>query len=192
MYDDCMKSGKVQKKSSPSKNGRTTLSKEQFTAGAQKLIQLIGESSRLTYYVQVCSGCATLAVLPFRALVISHQIFANEDQVWNKEDASHFLESCYHMSFGTSCRAGFCPQTVQMFVDAMFHGKCELNVSYAIHWLEENCPRVVTWMHNNLVHQLTVGFRLLERKRLSKSNSSGADNRESDSTIPTSNINVSD
>jgi hypothetical protein len=49
-----------------------------------------------------------------------------------------------------------------------FHGKNVLGSKYVIHWIEVNCPRVVIWMHRNLVHQLTVGFRRLQKKREEK------------------------
>ena len=49
-----------------------------------------------------------------------------------------------------------------------FHGKNVLGSKYVIHWIEVNCPRVVVWMHRNLVHQLTVGFRRLQKKREEK------------------------
>lgn len=34
--------------------------------------------------------------------------------------------------------------------------------------MEQNCSRVVTWMHRHLVHRLTVGFRVLQRNREAK------------------------
>jgi len=49
-----------------------------------------------------------------------------------------------------------------------FHGKSVLGLKYAVHWIAENCPRVVTWVHRNLIHQLTVGFRQLQKDREAK------------------------
>ena len=50
LFQDFFKSGKCSKKSSSSKN---ILTKDQFVAGSQKVVQLIGDEQLLTYYVQV-------------------------------------------------------------------------------------------------------------------------------------------
>ena len=47
LYKDCLKVGKSSKKSA------TIVSKDQFVAGSQKLVQLIGDNNLLTYYVGV-------------------------------------------------------------------------------------------------------------------------------------------
>ena len=49
-----------------------------------------------------------------------------------------------------------------------------------IHWIEQNCSRVITWMHRYLVHRLTVGFRLLQQNREAKVET------EIDGDVPTS------
>ena len=51
LFRDFSKHGKSSKKSSPSKQ---TLSKEQFVAGSQKIVQIIGDDQMLNYYVKVC------------------------------------------------------------------------------------------------------------------------------------------
>lgn len=43
-------------KNSKKTSSKPTLSKEQFVNGSQKIVQLIGDESTLTFYVQVILG----------------------------------------------------------------------------------------------------------------------------------------
>ena len=52
LFRDFMKKGKSCKKKTSS-SSHNNLSKEQFIAGSQKVVQLIGDDQLLTYYVQV-------------------------------------------------------------------------------------------------------------------------------------------
>jgi len=52
LLKDASKCGKASKKASSSVNN-STISKDQFVAWSQKLLQLIGDENQLAYYVQV-------------------------------------------------------------------------------------------------------------------------------------------
>ncbi|XP_057370812.1 uncharacterized protein LOC130691834 [Daphnia carinata] len=143
LFRDFFKLGKNSKKS-PNKQ---VLSKEQFVMGSQKIVQLIGEEPLLTFYIQ---------------------IFASEDDALSHDDVSQFLQSCYQLSLGTTTSMEHSEEIIQMVITAMFHGKSSLSSKYVVHWVQENCPRVVTWMHRHLVHRLTVGFRILQQNREAK------------------------
>lgn len=155
LFRDFMKRGKCFKKTSSSRNN---LTKEQFIIGSQKVVQLIGDEQLLTYYVQ---------------------IFSREDETLNQEDVNYFLQSCYRLSLGTTTSPDFSDEIFKMVLSSMFHGKTELSIKYVIHWIQENCSRVVTWMHRYLVNRLTVGFRLLQHNRVAKNET------ETDGDFPT-------
>ncbi|XP_046445865.1 uncharacterized protein LOC124195479 isoform X1 [Daphnia pulex] len=143
LFREFSKLGKSAKKSTT----KQTLSKEQFVTGSQKIVQLIGEEPMLTFYVQ---------------------IFASDDDLLNHDDVNKFFQSCYHLSLGSTTCTDHSDEVIQMVITAMFHGKSTLSSKYVVHWVQENCPRVVTWMHRHLVHRLTVGFRVLQQNREAK------------------------
>ncbi|XP_017774519.1 PREDICTED: uncharacterized protein LOC108561192 isoform X2 [Nicrophorus vespilloides] len=53
-------------------------------------------------------------------------------------------------------------KTLKSVVDSCFHTKMQLSVQFVSHWLEANCPRLITPLHRYAVHSLATSYRSLE------------------------------
>lgn len=53
-------------------------------------------------------------------------------------------------------------KTLKAVVDSCFHGKQQLSVTYAAHWMEHNVPRLLFPLHRYIVHVLATSWRTLD------------------------------
>uniref|UniRef100_A0A6M2DRT9 TLDc domain-containing protein n=1 Tax=Xenopsylla cheopis TaxID=163159 RepID=A0A6M2DRT9_XENCH len=50
-------------------------------------------------------------------------------------------------------------RTLSAVVDSCFHSKTTLSPGYVVHWLEQNCPRLVPPVHKYCIHALSTSYR---------------------------------
>jgi len=112
LFRDFMKKGKSCKKKTSS-SSHNNLSKEQFIAGSQKVVQLIGDDQLLTYYVQ---------------------IFSRDDETLNQEDVNYFLQSSYHLSLGATACPDFSEEVLKMVLSSMVYFKNLITDYFQMTW----------------------------------------------------------
>ncbi|KAG0711978.1 hypothetical protein GWK47_019461 [Chionoecetes opilio] len=116
------------------------LSSAAFTAASNYLMALITDSQQLEFYIKVYAG---------------DQEKINKGDVFDLISATHQVSTCTQR---TCC----VPDDILMaVVNGAMHGKESINTKYLHSWLSQHCPRLLMWLHRNIIHILTVGYRTI-------------------------------
>lgn len=118
------------------------ISTAHFRTQAEKIIGILTEEQQVSIYVTM---------------------FADGKEEMDQKQFSDLLYSVYKLTMDhypegpQSCRHIF--KTLKAVVDSAFHKKEVVGVSYVSHWIQHNCPKVITLLHRYVVHVLSTGHR---------------------------------
>ncbi|KAB0791425.1 hypothetical protein PPYR_03225 [Photinus pyralis] len=94
------------------------------------------------------------------------QMFAGSDENVTRDDMYSLFMSTYHVSMDHYSEG---PQmcvainkTLTAVIESCFLKKTSLSCQYVVHWIEENCPRLLLTLHRYAVHSLATSYRTLE------------------------------